>query len=69
MFTALFQEMFFTLPVMRDGVLLDHEQVVKLLDADTVSQSNAVGVDGSSNFSAGSFGQLVMMQLKVEVKL
>ena len=59
--------MFFTLPVRRDGVLLEHEQVVKLLDKDTVSQSNSVGVDGAGNFSAGGFAQLLEVQVKVEV--
>jgi hypothetical protein len=61
------QELFFGLPTTIDGKMQLHEDVVRMLDLDTLEYSNALGVDGSSNFSAGTFGQLLTVHLKVEV--
>ena len=51
---------------MVDGQLHSHEEVVRALNRDTVSYSNALGVDGAQNFYAGTFGQYMMLQMKVE---
>jgi hypothetical protein len=53
--------------VVLDGVLMVHDEVVKALDRDIVSYSTSLGTDGSSSFSAGSFGQLFCIHLKTEV--
>lgn len=60
-----FQELFFTLPIEKDGKRIEHEEVVRQLDSDTLSQSNTVGTDGNT-FSAGNFAQLIKFRLKVE---
>lgn len=51
---------FFALPVKRaDGTHLSHEQVINLLDDETVSYQCDLGV-------SGAFGELLRVTLKVE---
>jgi Zn-dependent M16 (insulinase) family peptidase len=66
----LYLELMFSLPIDgADGKRLAFEEVVKLLDRDTVSYGNSVGVDGGghASFSVGSFGQTVAVCLKAEI--
>lgn len=44
--------------------LIDHEEVIKQLEADTISFSGRVGV-GGSKFLCGTYPQMVQVELKV----
>jgi hypothetical protein len=62
------QELFFGLPTTIDGVLKPHEDVVRMLDIDTISYGDGIGANSSSSFTVGAFGQCVFLELKVEVR-
>lgn len=64
-YLPLFCEVLFESPILRDGELIDHEEVIKQLQADTVSFSGSVGV-GGSKFTCGTYPDIVQIRLKVE---
>ncbi|XP_053381490.1 uncharacterized protein C05D11.1-like isoform X2 [Mercenaria mercenaria] len=64
-FLPLYCELLFESPVLRDGVLVSHEEIISQLEADTLSTESCIGVDGG-NFSCGSFPQVVKMKIQVE---
>jgi len=55
----------FELPILRDGVIIPHEEVVSALNRDTVSYSNSLGF-GGQNFICGTFSPQLVFELKVE---
>ena len=65
-YLELYMDIFFISPIKNGAVELTHEQVVNGLEQDTVSYNNSLGLGGSSNFSAGAFGQLMVVSMKVE---
>lgn len=66
LYMEVFLESFFNVPVLKDGVLLTHENVVKALNQDTMEFSNGLGYYSYGQFSGGAFGQLAHFALKVE---
>ncbi len=50
--------MLFELPVMREGVLIPHEDVVAQLNDETISFESGIGFDGA-RFSPGSYAQVI----------
>ncbi|XP_041369326.1 uncharacterized protein C05D11.1-like [Gigantopelta aegis] len=64
-YLPLFCELVTESPVMRDGVLVSHEEVIAQLEADTLSADCSVGVHGSK-FSCGQIPYLVTLSVKVE---
>ncbi|XP_071154933.1 uncharacterized protein C05D11.1-like [Mytilus edulis] len=64
-YLPLFCEVIFESPILRNGELIDHEEVIKQLEADTISFSGRVGV-GGSKFLCGTYPQMVQVELKFE---
>lgn len=64
-YVELYLEAVFDCPILRDDVLIPHEEVVKQFNNIVVSHSNACGMSGG-NFVAGDFSQLLKMDLKFE---
>eukprot|EP00112_Aurelia_sp_Birch-Aquarium-sp1_P017903 Seg42.13_Seg42.8 transcript_id=Seg42.13_Seg42.8/GoldUCD/mRNA.D3Y31 product="putative protein C05D11.1" protein_id=Seg42.13_Seg42.8/GoldUCD/D3Y31 len=65
-YLPLYADIIFESPILRDGVLIPHNDVVKQLAADTLSNSSSLGVYGGT-FSPGKFSEIFMLQLKMEV--
>lgn len=53
-------------PLIRDGVIVPYETVVSELEADTISASARIGLEESSRFSCGPFGQTAVLLLQVK---
>ncbi|XP_060600571.1 uncharacterized protein C05D11.1-like [Ruditapes philippinarum] len=64
-FLPLYCEILFESPILRDGVLVSHEEIISQLEADTLSTESCIGVNGGK-FSCGSFPQIVMLKIQVE---
>ncbi|XP_067661811.1 uncharacterized protein C05D11.1-like [Haliotis asinina] len=64
-YLPLFCEVLLESPILRDGKLVSHEEVIAQLEADTLSSSVGLGVRGGK-FSCGSFPQVASVELKVE---
>ncbi|KAL4219134.1 hypothetical protein ACF0H5_021716 [Mactra antiquata] len=64
-FLPLYCEVLFESPVVRDGVLISHEEVISQLEADTLSTSTGLGINASS-YNCGAFPQIVKIKLQVE---
>jgi hypothetical protein len=54
------------LPTTINGKLLTFEEVVLLLDRETVSYKSSIGVDGKA-FDSGPYSQYIFISIKVEV--
>ncbi|KAL3870528.1 hypothetical protein ACJMK2_038582 [Sinanodonta woodiana] len=66
-YLPLFCEVLFESPVIRNGVLISHEEVIQLLQADTLMTAASLGIQGET-FSCGSVPQVVQVLLKVELE-
>eukprot|EP00794_Sanderia_malayensis_P015886 gene15886-17486_t len=66
LYLPIYADILFESPILRDGQLIPHEDVVKQLAADTLSNSSSVGFCGGT-FSPGSYSEIFMLQLKMEV--
>lgn len=63
-----YNEVFFELPILKNGTLIPFEEVVAALNRDTLFYSVALGI-GGSKFECGSFSQNLVVELKLEVPL
>ena len=52
-------------PIQRGDQLVPYETVVAELEADTISASTRIGMEASSRFSCGPFGQTAVLALQV----
>lgn len=59
-------QVLFESPILRDGELVSHEEVIKQLEADMLTYSGALGVTGGGTFSCGAYPQVVHIQLQLE---
>ncbi|XP_039278670.1 uncharacterized protein C05D11.1 [Nilaparvata lugens] len=59
-------EMLAESPVLRDGAVVSHEQVVAELENDTVSLASHVGFEGGTRFECGPYSQTAFLSLQVE---
>lgn len=66
-YLSLYLEVIFESPLLRDGVLIPHEQVVAELAADTLDHVSSLGLKGS-RFTPEEFPQLACITLKLEVE-
>jgi len=66
-YIELYLEVIFDSPLNKNGVIIPHEEVVYQLDDQSVDHSNGCGQSGG-NFTVGSFGQLMWLNLKFERK-
>eukprot|EP00795_Rhopilema_esculentum_P010837 gene10837-19653_t len=64
-YLPLYSDLIFELPILRDGQLIPHDDVVKQLAADTLSNAASVGICGDT-FSPGRCSEVFMLQLKME---
>ncbi|XP_072172090.1 uncharacterized protein C05D11.1-like [Diadema setosum] len=64
-FLPIYLELLFESPVMRDGVLISHEDVINQLAADTLATRTSLGIRGY-RFRCGEFSQVASVVLKVE---
>jgi len=67
-FLVLYLEAIFELPILRDGEVIPHEEIVAQLERETVSYSSTAGFYGST-FSAKGFSQYVVINIKSPVSL
>uniref|UniRef100_UPI00358F5AD4 uncharacterized protein C05D11.1-like isoform X2 n=1 Tax=Myxine glutinosa TaxID=7769 RepID=UPI00358F5AD4 len=65
-YLTLYSEIVFESPVMRDGDIVSHTEVIRQLAADTVKSCASLGIKGS-RFRCGIHGQLLCFILKVEM--
>eukprot|EP00735_Rhodelphis_limneticus_P001237 TRINITY_DN1181_c0_g1::TRINITY_DN1181_c0_g1_i1::g.17267::m.17267 TRINITY_DN1181_c0_g1::TRINITY_DN1181_c0_g1_i1::g.17267 ORF type:complete len:1164 (-),score=310.45,sp/P48053/YPD1_CAEEL/31.93/2e-112,sp/P48053/YPD1_CAEEL/26.11/5e-15,Peptidase_M16_C/PF05193.16/1.7e-15,Peptidase_M16_C/PF05193.16/29,Peptidase_M16_C/PF05193.16/3.4e+03,Peptidase_M16/PF00675.15/7.9e-09 TRINITY_DN1181_c0_g1_i1:232-3723(-) len=66
-YIELFLEAAFELDVEKDdGSIMPLEEVVRALEAETVSHSSSLGFDGTRNFECGLFGNLAQVSVKCE---
>jgi len=65
MYIPLYTEILFESPILKNGVVIPYEEVVKQLAADTLSTSASLGINGG-RFSAGSFSKLIHLSFTVE---
>jgi len=65
MYLPLFAELFFELPMVKDGAVVPYEEVVMQLEADTLSYQADVG-EGGGRFAPSSYSSLFTIQLKME---
>jgi Zn-dependent M16 (insulinase) family peptidase len=66
-YLELYLEVIFEAPQEKDGKIIPHEEVVYLLEDQSVDHSNGCGLSGG-NFSCGMFSQLLWLSLKFEKK-
>ncbi|XP_032814630.1 uncharacterized protein C05D11.1-like [Petromyzon marinus] len=64
-YLGLYSEIIFESPLMRDGVLVPHEEVIKQLAEDTVKNDATLGMKGC-RFFCGSYAHLLCIMLKVD---
>ncbi|KAK3592274.1 hypothetical protein CHS0354_037563 [Potamilus streckersoni] len=64
-YLPIFCEVLFESPVVRNGVLISHEEVIQQLHADTLVTEANLGIDGEK-FYCGYIPQVVQVLLKVE---
>jgi Zn-dependent M16 (insulinase) family peptidase len=64
-YLELYVECLFNCPIEKKDVKLTHEQVVELLNDETVSYSNGIGLSGE-NFVCGTFAQLTLFEMKFD---
>jgi len=65
-YLPLFADIIFESPILRDGKLIPHDEIVKQLAADTLTNSASTGICGDT-FHPGKFSTAFMLQLKMEV--
>eukprot|EP00743_Colponemidia_sp_Colp-15_P003789 GILK01004087.1.p1 GENE.GILK01004087.1~~GILK01004087.1.p1 ORF type:complete len:1022 (-),score=207.76 GILK01004087.1:87-3122(-) len=65
LYLPLFCSVLFQLPLVRNGVTLSHEDVIKELQAETVTYSADIGISGGI-FSCGEMGQAIVLTVKME---
>eukprot|EP01080_Neovahlkampfia_damariscottae_P006879 gene6879-11041_t len=65
LYLELYLECLFECPIEKKEVKLTHEEVVQLLNDETVSFSNGTGLSGG-NFVCGSFAQLTYFEMKFD---
>ncbi|OWF39921.1 uncharacterized protein C05D11.1-like [Mizuhopecten yessoensis] len=66
LYLPLMCQVLFESPILRDGELISHEEIVKQLEADMLSYGGGLGVTGGGNFSCGAYPQVVDLQLQLE---
>ncbi|XP_033646112.1 uncharacterized protein C05D11.1-like [Asterias rubens] len=66
-YLPVFIEILFESPLIRDGVLVSHEDVVTQLAADTLSTESSLGFNGN-RFRCGEFSQVAFIEMKVEIE-
>ncbi|KAK3088334.1 hypothetical protein FSP39_017783 [Pinctada imbricata] len=64
-YLPLFCEVLFESPMMKNRELISHEEVIKMLQADTLFTSAGLGLNGGL-FGCGSYAQIVHIAIKVE---
>jgi hypothetical protein len=62
----IYNDLFFELPLLRDGKLIPYEQVVAELNRDLLHYGGSLGFR-ADKFECGSFSQLFVLELKLEV--
>ncbi|CAH1271971.1 Hypp4744 [Branchiostoma lanceolatum] len=66
-YLCLYIEVILESPVLRDGVFVSHEDVIRELAADTLTAESSLGV-GGNRFACGHFAQVVTLALKLEME-
>lgn len=56
-------------PVRRDGQLIPYEEVVAILEADTIGTATQIGFNSSTRFSCGPYSHSIYLMLQVIYKL
>ena len=64
-YLELYLECLFECPIEKKDIKLTHEEVVQLLNDETVSYTNGTGLSGS-NFVCGTFAQLTYFEMKFD---
>ncbi|XP_070567442.1 uncharacterized protein C05D11.1-like isoform X2 [Ptychodera flava] len=66
-YLGLFVELILESPVLRDGKLIPHDEVITQLASDTLVVKASLGIDGA-RFRCGSYEQLAVLSMKVEME-
>lgn len=56
-------------PIRRDGQLISYEEVVALLEADTIGTAVQIGFNNPTRFSSGAYSHSIYLVLQVIYKL
>jgi len=64
-YLELYLEVIFEIPLIKDGKLISYEEVVYMLEDQSVDHGNGCGLSGG-NFTCGSFAQLMWLDMKFE---
>ena len=67
LFLPLYLEVLFESPVMRNGKLVGHEQVITEMERDLLDQGAALGFYCNNAFRCGAFGELAVISVKTEI--
>ncbi|XP_065176608.1 uncharacterized protein C05D11.1-like [Sycon ciliatum] len=67
LYLPLYLEVLFESPVVRNGKVIDYEQVITELERDLLNQGAALGFYCGSAFRCGSFGELAVVSVKTEM--
>lgn len=65
-YLLLLLELFTESPIIRDGKLIPHEEVVAELEADTVAVGVRIGLDCNSRFSCGPYSSTISILIQIE---
>ncbi|XP_060071887.1 uncharacterized protein C05D11.1-like isoform X2 [Ylistrum balloti] len=66
LYLPLLCQVVFESPILRDGELVSHEEIVKQLEADMLSYGASLGAISTGTFSCGAYPQVVHFQLQLE---
>jgi Zn-dependent M16 (insulinase) family peptidase len=67
-YLEVWRNLIFEVPILRDGVLVDHEDIVRAIEQETVDTSCSVGFGEESPFKTGPFSQLSWISIRAEAK-
>ncbi|XP_057672406.1 uncharacterized protein C05D11.1-like isoform X1 [Diorhabda carinulata] len=65
-YIRLFLKSLTELPIERDGILISYEDVETQISNDTIGVMSSLGIQGSDDFSAGSYSSIASITMQVE---